>query len=117
MPAKRDKTSKESHVSKGNVFDELGFSKKVGAVVKMKSDLLNKVISIVEKRKYTPRQLEKLLDQPQPRISELLNGKISKLSIDRLLEYLECLGGEVSIRVKLKKASWWKRGIRSPVNG
>jgi len=28
--------------------------------------------------------LEKILDQPQPRISELLNGKISKMSAEKL---------------------------------
>ncbi len=105
MPAKKNEILKASHVSKGNVLDDLGFSKDVGAVVKMKSDLLNKIISIVQKRKYTSRQLEKVLDQPQPRVSELLNGKMSKLSIERLLEYLECLGGQVSISVKIKEVA------------
>jgi predicted XRE-type DNA-binding protein len=92
-----------SYVSRGNVFDDLGFTAEVSAVVKMKSDLLNKVISIIDKRKYTARQLESVLDKPQPRVSELLSGKLSKLSIDKLLEYLDCLGGEVSISVKIKK--------------
>ncbi len=105
MPTKRNNAIKASHVSKGNVLDDLGFSPELNAAVKMKSDLFNKIISIVEKRKYTPRQLEKLFDKPQPRISELLNGKISKLSIEKLLEYLEILGGEVSINVKVKKVA------------
>ncbi len=105
MSARKNETTKASHVSKGNVLGDLGFSSEMTAVVKMKSDLFNKVISIIQKRKYTSRQLEKLLDQPQPRVSELLNGKLSKLSIDRLLEYLECLGGQVSISVKVKKVA------------
>ena len=53
MPTKRNNTMKASHVSKGNVLDDLGFSPELNAAVKMKSDLFNKIISIVEKRKYT----------------------------------------------------------------
>lgn len=105
MSAKRNKVIKPSHVSKGNILDDLGLSPELNIAVKMKSDLFNKIIAIVEKRKYTSRQLEKLFDKPQPRISELLNGKLSKLSIEKLLEYLERLGGEVSISVKVKKAA------------
>ena len=104
MSARKNEIIKASHVSKGNVLNDLGFSSEMTAVVKMKSDFFNKVISIIEKKKYTSRQLEKMFDKPQPRISELLNGKLSKLSIDKLLEYLECLGGQVSISVKVKKA-------------
>lgn len=105
MATKKNKRIEVSHVSKGNVLDDLGFSPELNAVVKMKSDLFNKIISIIEKRKYTSRQLEKLFDKPQPRISELINGKISKLSIEKLLEYLEILGGEVSISVKVKNVA------------
>ena len=101
----KNKIEKAGHVSKGNVLDDLGFSPELSAAVKMKSELFNKIISIVEKSKITKRSLEKLLDQPQPRISELMNGKISKVSIEKLLEYLERLGGEVTIRVKVKKAA------------
>ncbi|MFW5888058.1 MAG: helix-turn-helix domain-containing protein [Bacteriovoracia bacterium] len=96
---------KEAHISKGNVLDDLGFSPEMNTIVKMKSELFDKIITVVEKRKITPRALEKILDKPQPRVSELLNGKISKLSIEKLLEYLEKLGGEVSIKVKMKKAA------------
>lgn len=105
MSQKSNKATKPTHISKGNVLDDLGLSPELTVAVKMKSDLFNKIISIIEKRKYTSRQLERLFDKPQPRVSELLNGKLSKLSIEKLLEYLECLGGEVSIKVKVKKAA------------
>ena len=97
--------TKATHVSKGNVLDDLGFSPEVSTAVKMKADLFDKLITIIEKRKITPRSLEKILDKPQPRVSELLNGKISKLSIEKLLEYLDKLGGQVSISIKVRKVS------------
>ena len=93
------------HVSKGNVLDDLGLMPEISAVVKMKSELFDQIITIVEKGKISPRLLEKILDRLQPRVSELLRGKLSKLSIEKLLEYLEKLGGEVSIKVKIKKAA------------
>ncbi|MBT3236351.1 MAG: XRE family transcriptional regulator [Bdellovibrionales bacterium] len=101
----KNEINRESHISKGNVLDDLGFSPEMSAVVKMKSELFDKLITIIEKKKITPRTLEKILDKPQPRISELLNGKISKLSIEKLLEYLERLGGQVSISIKVKKVA------------
>jgi predicted XRE-type DNA-binding protein len=38
--------------------------------------------------------LEIILAEPQPRVSELLNGKIANKSVDKLLEYAGRLGIE-----------------------
>lgn len=89
--------NKPNHISKGNVLDDLGFSPEEAAAIKLKASLHAEILLIVEKRKLKPRQLEKLLDQPQPRISELLNGKISKMSAEKLAGYLSRLGVEIKI--------------------
>jgi hypothetical protein len=34
---------------------------------------------------YTPRQLELILHEPQPRVSELLNDKLGQKSLEKLL--------------------------------
>jgi predicted XRE-type DNA-binding protein len=49
-------------------------------------------------RKYSPKQLEAIFDEPQPRVSELLNGKIANKSVDKLLEYAGRLGIEAKAR-------------------
>lgn len=85
------------HVSKGNVLDDLGFSSVEKAAIKLKMDLHNEILKIVEQRQLTPRMLEQILNQPQPRISELLRGKISNMSAEKLAGYLFLLG--VSIKV------------------
>ena len=92
-----------SHVTTGNVFSDLGFSHEVALALKIKTDCHNAILAIVEKYRYTQRDLQKILDQPQPRISELLNGKISKLSLEKLLEYLERLGAKPKLEVKVKE--------------
>ena len=92
-----------SHISKGNVIDDLGFSPEEAAAVKLKVNLHAEILKVVEKRRLKSRDLEKILDQPQPRISELLNGKISKMSAEKLAGYLSRLG--VEIKVSARKAA------------
>ena len=101
-PKKQD-DNRPTHVTTGNVFCDLGFDGEESSALKMKSDLLIEIQKIVEKRGYKQRDLGKLFDQPQSRISELINGKISQMSIEKLLGYLERLGGMPSVKVSFKK--------------
>ncbi|MEX2170974.1 MAG: XRE family transcriptional regulator [Pirellulales bacterium] len=91
------KTSKPTHVSTDKLFEDLGFSKEQAAVLELKLALHNEIMKVVEKQKLTSRQLEKLLDIPQSRASELLNGKISQMSADRLTKFLYRLGRQVQV--------------------
>ena len=92
--------NKPSYISIGNVIDDLGFSPEEAAAVKLKASLYAEILRVVAKRKLRSRDLEKILDQPQPRISELLNGKISKVSAEKLAGYLSRLGVEIKISAR-----------------
>jgi predicted XRE-type DNA-binding protein len=94
MPARK---SKPKHVSTGKLFEDLGFSTEQAAVLELKLSLHNEIMKVVEKQKLTSRQLEKLLDITQSRASELLNGKISQMTADRLTKYLYRLGRQVKV--------------------
>jgi predicted XRE-type DNA-binding protein len=96
---------KNKNVMTGSVFDALGFDAKESETLKIKASLLDAILEVVKKRAYSQRDLEKVLDKPQPRVSELLNGKISKVSIEMLLEYLQRLGGAASLKVSFSKKS------------
>ncbi len=87
-----------------SVFHDLGFSEEESASLRLKSDLYFKIIDVINRKNLKPRELEKILDVPQPRVSELLNGKISNLSIEKLISYLEKLGVMISVSFKPKKA-------------
>ena len=100
----RARENKPSHISKGNVIDDLGFSPEEAAAIKLKASLHAEILRVVKKRKLRSRDLEKILDQPQPRISELLNGKISKMSAEKLAGYLSRLG--VEIKISARKAAY-----------
>jgi predicted XRE-type DNA-binding protein len=88
-----------------SVFSDMGFNEQEALALTVKADLYGKILDVVEKQKIKPRDLEKMLDVPQPRVSELLNGKMSSLSIEKLLSYLEKMGVEASVSFRKKRAS------------
>jgi predicted XRE-type DNA-binding protein len=69
----------------------------------MKTQLHIEIMRVIEQKRLTPRQLEKVLNVPQPRVSELVNGKISRMTADLLAKYLYRLGREVEMRTKTSR--------------
>ncbi len=96
----RRKENKPSHVTRGNVFEDLGFTPEEAAILRIKTQLHIEIMGVIEKKGLTPRQLEKVLDIPQPRVSELVNGKISRMTADLLAKYLYRLGREITVKTK-----------------
>src|SRR6266853_5310797 len=88
--------SKPTHVTRGNVLDDLGFSPEQTTALKFKADLYQAILK--HARKYSPKQLQVILAEPQPRVSELLNGKIANKSVDKLLYYAGRMGIEAKAR-------------------
>jgi predicted XRE-type DNA-binding protein len=83
-------------VTRGNVLDELGFSPQQATALKFKADLYQAIRK--HARKYSQKQLQVILAEPQPRVSELLNGKIANEGVDKLLYYAGGLGIEAEAR-------------------
>lgn len=88
--------SKPTHVTYGNVLDDLGFSPERATALKFKAELYQAILKCAQK--YSQRELQLILGEPQPRVSELLNGKISKKSVDKLLHYAGRMGLEAKVR-------------------
>ena len=75
-----------------SVFAQVGFSEAEASVLEMKSALLDQILAIVKRERYSQKQLMEILAVPQPRVSELLHGKLSTMSMEKLVTYLERLG-------------------------
>jgi len=84
--------NKPTHVTPGSVLDDLGFSPEQAAALKFKAELYQAILKYSEK--YSQKELQAILGEPQPRVSELLNGKIANKSVDKLLYYAGRLGIE-----------------------
>ena len=89
-------TNKPAHVSRGNVLDDLGFSPEQATALKFKAKLYQAILKYAQK--YSQKELQVILGEPQPRVSELLNGRIANKSVDKLLYYAGRLGIEATAK-------------------
>jgi len=86
--------------SSGNVFRDLGFSAREAEHLVMRADLLIEIRKVVATRRLTQVQLAKLLHVSQPRVSDLLRGRLHLFSIETLIDMLGRLGVQVQLVVK-----------------
>ncbi|CDZ28732.1 helix-turn-helix domain-containing protein [Neorhizobium galegae] len=75
-----------------NIFDVVTEDPIEAADLRFRSDLLTTLVAIFEDRKWKQTDIAKALDIPQPRVSELMRGKIQLFSADKLIGYLAKLG-------------------------
>jgi predicted XRE-type DNA-binding protein len=97
----KNAANKPGHVTRGNVLDDLGLSPEQVTALKFKAELYQAILKYSEK--YSQKELQAILGEPQPRVSELLNGKIANKSIDKLLYYAGRLG--IETRAKFVQAN------------
>jgi predicted XRE-type DNA-binding protein len=83
-----------------NLFEDIGFSPEKAAALKLKADLHTKIVKVASR--YSQRELQNLLQASQPRISDLLRGKMSKFSLEMLVSYAERLGLKTSIKIQAR---------------
>lgn len=100
-----DKTNKPRHITSGNVFDDLGFGPAEATALKIKAKILDALLERIRQRHLTQSQLVQVLDDYQPNVSNLLNGKISQMSIEKLLYYGDRLSLNAEINLKPKPRS------------
>ena len=87
--------------SSGNVFADLGFDDDEAEHLRIRSALMASVRQIVNDRKLTQVEAAKLFEVSQPRISDLVRGKIDAFSIDTLVDMLARAGVRVEVRTRL----------------
>ena len=91
--------SDSTHVtpSSGNVFEDLGFPPEKALALKFRAKVLAGILDEIQRKKYRQKQLVELLDEHQPVVSNLLHGKISQMSLEKLLFYADRLGLKLDI--------------------
>ena len=91
--------NRPTQIVRGNVFDALGFSASEASALKIKAELLSAILEDVKVKGYTQAQLADVLDEYQPSVSNLLRGRISQVSIEKLLRYADRLHLHTSIAI------------------
>lgn len=83
--------------SSGNVFRDLGFAEDEAEHLRIRSSLMIEVRKLIENRSLTQAEAAKLFGVTQPRISNLVRGRIDLFSIDTLIDMLARAGIHIDI--------------------
>lgn len=83
--------------SSGNVFRDLGFSPQEAEYLKVRAELMVNLQKVIRARGLKQADAAERLGVTQPRVSDLMRGRIDLFSIDTLIDMSARLG----VRAKL----------------
>jgi len=89
----------------GNVFRDLGFSSDEADHLRIRSELMAKVQKVIMAGGLKQAEAAKLLGVTQPRVSDLMRGRIDLFNVETLIDMLAKLG----VRTKLVLQARQKR--------
>jgi predicted XRE-type DNA-binding protein len=81
-------------ITTGNVFEDLGFDPSESADLALRAFLMAEIRKFIEKNDLTQVQAAKFFGVKQPKISNIINGKVEEISSDYLVGLLAKTGGE-----------------------
>ena len=80
-------------------FDAIAESPEEALNMKLRANLIREIRTKVRNAGWTQAETARQLGITQPRVSDLLRGKLSKFSLDALVKMLARLGSDVQLRV------------------
>ena len=83
-----------------NVWDAIADTPEEAANLTLRSDLMDKIEGIIKEKGWTQAEAAKHCGVTQPRINDLLRGRISRFSLDALVNIAAKLGRKVSVRLE-----------------
>lgn len=82
-----------------NVWDAIEPDSIEAENLKLRSMLMMEIDRYVKESGLTQAEVAKLMKTTQPRLNDVLQGKIEKCTIDRLVNMLAAVGRQVSIHI------------------
>lgn len=86
--------------SSGNVFEDLGFPPEEAANLRVRSRLMGHLREAIAREGLTQAQAARRFGVTQPRVSDLVCGRIERFSVDTLINMLGALGHRVEVVVE-----------------
>ena len=84
--------------SSGNVFIDLGYSEDEAAILQMRADLMADLRKFIKTRKLTQTRAAEALGISQSRVSDLINGKWERFSLEMLITLATRAGMHISLK-------------------
>jgi predicted XRE-type DNA-binding protein len=89
--------------SSGNVFRDLGFSAEESENLRIRSEMMVRLAREIDDRGLTQAEAARIFGVTQPRVSDLVRGKIDLFSIDMLVNMLAKAGLQVVFTTRIRK--------------
>ena len=83
-----------------DVFSDLGFNAAEAENLRIRSAMMRALVAFIRKNELTQARAAKVFGISQPRISDLIRGKIYLFSIDNLVILLAAAGLRVDLKIK-----------------
>jgi predicted XRE-type DNA-binding protein len=95
--------SKKTGKRFANVWDAIAETPEEAVNLTLRSELMDEIEAVIGKNGWTQAEAAKRCGISQPRINDLLRGRISRFSLDALVNIASALGRKV--RVSLEDAA------------
>jgi len=83
-----------------SVWDALADTPEQAANLRARAELMRKIAGIVKKNRWTQAEAAKRCGVTQPRINDLLRGRVSRFSLDALVNIATSLGRRVRVEIE-----------------
>ena len=81
-------------------FEALGFVAEEAEHLRIRAELMLALTQLIDAQGWTQAETARRLGVTQPRISDLVRGKIDRFSIDTLVDLLTAAGAGVTVTVR-----------------
>ena len=83
-----------------SVWDALADSPEQAANLRARAELMQQIATIVKKRGWTQVEAARHCGVTQPRINDLLRGRVSRFSLDALVNIAAAIGRRVHVELE-----------------
>ena len=80
-----------------SVWDAVADTASEAANLRLRSELMDRISDLIEKNSWTQAEAARRCGITQPRMSDLMRGRISRFSLDALVNIATALGQRVQI--------------------
>jgi predicted XRE-type DNA-binding protein len=83
-----------------NVWDAIADTPEEAANLTLRSDLMDEIEALIKRNGWTQKEAAKRCGVSQPRINDLLRGRIARFSVDALVNIAAALGCKIKVQLE-----------------
>ena len=83
-----------------SVWDAIADSREEAANLRLRSALMQQIARIIERKEWTQAEAASNCGISQPRVNDLLRGRIARFSLDALVNIAAALGRKVTVKLE-----------------